>query len=91
MNECVYDHSGVLVDDSHPYAGCKGTPDQYDASKDPVKHALIDTGGIVRAGGPALVESVEHAAASAAQPILDPVEQWFSGLERDVRHLYGVP
>ena len=84
MNECVYDHAGTLVDDSHPYAGCKGTPDQYDASKDPIKHALIDSGGIVRAGAPAFAESVGHA-------ILDPVSRWFGGLDRDIRRLYGAP
>jgi hypothetical protein len=84
MNECFYDHAGTLVDDSHPYAGCKGTPDQYDASKDPIKHAVIDAGGIVRAGGPALAESVGHA-------ILDPVSRWFGDLDRDIRRLYGAP
>ena len=84
MNECVYDHSGTLVDDSHPYAGCKGTPDQYDSKKDPIKHATIDSGGIVRQGVPAAAESLKHA-------VVEPVADWLGGLERDIRRLYGAP
>ena len=84
MNECFYDHAGTLVDDTHPYADCKGTPDQYDGSKDPIKHAVIDSGGIVRAGGPALVESIGHA-------VFEPVSRWFGEFDRDVRRLYGAP
>jgi hypothetical protein len=84
MNECVYDHSGTLVDDSHPYAGCKGTPDQYDSKKDPIKHATIDSGGIVRAGAPAFADSVKHA-------VVEPVAEWLGGLDRDIRRLYGAP
>ncbi|CAL1517163.1 hypothetical protein MMC2321_00894 [Chitinophaga sp. MM2321] len=60
MNECVYDHSGVLVDVNHPYAGCRGTPDQYDASAgigDALRHTFTDSGGIVAEGGPAFVTS----------------------------------
>jgi hypothetical protein len=63
MNECVYDHSGVLVTDSHPFAGCKGTPDQYSSSAgalSAVAHATIDSGGIARAGFPAFVTSRVH-------------------------------
>ena len=84
MNECVYDHSGTLVDDTHPYAGCKGTADQYDSKQDPIKHATIDAGGIVRAGGPALVDSVKHA-------VVEPVADWLGGLDREIRRLYGAP
>ena len=57
MNECFYDHSAVLVDTSHPYAGCGGTPDQYDSARDPGRHTVIDSGGILRAGLPAFVTS----------------------------------
>lgn len=57
MNECFYDHSGALVDEHHPYAGCRGTPDQYDSARDPIRHATIDSGGIARAGFPAFVTS----------------------------------
>ena len=62
MNECVYDHSGVLVDDRHPYAGCKGTPDQYGTSTilDKILHTACDTGGIVREGLPAFIASREY-------------------------------
>jgi hypothetical protein len=84
MNECVYDHSGTLVDDSHPYAGCKGTPDQYDSKKDPIKHATIDSGGIVRAGAPAFADSVKHA-------VVEPMAEWLGGLDREIRRLYGAP
>jgi hypothetical protein len=56
-----------------------------------LKHTFIDSGGIVRAGGPALVESVEHAVSSAAESALEPVGRWLGGLERDIRRLYGAP
>ena len=59
MNECVYDHSGILVNASHPYAGCRGTPDQYDISTavSTAKHIFIDSGGIVAEGVPAFITS----------------------------------
>jgi len=57
MNECVYDHTGVLVDENHQFAGCRGTPDQYDSRTDPVRHATIDSGGIVAQGLPAFITS----------------------------------
>ncbi|WP_299222280.1 DUF4157 domain-containing protein [uncultured Aquimarina sp.] len=63
MNECVYDHSGVLVDANHPYAGCRGTPDQYDGHGglstpyDTLMHIVCDTGGIVHEGIPAFITS----------------------------------
>ena len=58
QNECFYDHAGSLVDENHPYAGCRGTPNRYDSRLlGGVPHATIDPGGIVRAGGPAFVTS----------------------------------
>gem|GEM_PF-2674665 len=57
MNECVYDHAGVLVDATHQYAGCRGTPDQYDSRIDPIRHAISDSGGIVAQGFPAFITS----------------------------------
>jgi hypothetical protein len=64
MNECVYDHSGNLVNASHPYAGCRGTPDQYDGhSGTPFQkfmHTACDTGGIVAQGIPAFITSRRH-------------------------------
>jgi hypothetical protein len=60
MNECVYDHSGVLVTDGHPYAGCQGTPDQYNSSAGPfswLAHGTIDSGGVIRQGLPAFITS----------------------------------
>ena len=84
MNECVYDHSGTLVDENHPYSGCRGTPDQYDSRTSPVRHATIDSGGIVRAGAPALATSALHAIAS-------PFEAAYNWMDRGIRNLYGVP
>ena len=52
--ECFYDENDVLVGDNHPYAGCKGTPNQYD---DWVRHFFIDSGGVLGAGGPAYSDS----------------------------------
>ena len=34
FNECFYDNSGQLVDESHPYKGCRGTPDEYPVPDD---------------------------------------------------------
>ncbi len=90
MNECVYDHSGTLVTDSHPNAGCQGTPDQYDSKSHPIKHAVLDSGGIVRAGGPALLSSMGHAAGEAVDAVTQPIRDAGSWLERGVRGLYGM-
>lgn len=60
MNECVYDHTGTLVTDAHPYSWCKGTPNQYDSRTDPVKHTFIDSGGILMNGIPAFIASRIH-------------------------------
>lgn len=57
MNECFYDHSGVLVDKSHAYAGCGGTPDYYDSQDSWWDHAFNDPGGIWYAGWDAFQES----------------------------------
>jgi hypothetical protein len=57
IGECFYDEGGQLVDDAHPYAGCKGTPDQYEA-EDGIRHFFLDDGGPVWSGGPALWESL---------------------------------
>jgi Domain of unknown function (DUF4157) len=57
QNECFYDHSGALVDQNHPYAGCGGTPNQYDSADSPVRHTVADTGGILYAGAPAFITS----------------------------------
>jgi hypothetical protein len=61
QNECFYDEHGALVDTNHPYAGCGGTPNQYDSSRNPIRHALIDRGGIVRSGWGAFWTSRRHA------------------------------
>jgi hypothetical protein len=73
QNECFYDHSGALVDETHPYAGCRGTPNQYDSAQDPLDHAFMDTGGIWHAGGPAFITSrvydLDRAISSAIQVV----------------------
>jgi hypothetical protein len=81
MNECVYDHSGNLVDASHPDARCGGTPDQYDASKDPLKHTFLDSGGIVAAGWGAFWGSRAHDA--------QELDSWYR--HQRARYLYGAP
>jgi hypothetical protein len=88
MNECVYDHSGTLVDDSHRYASCKGTPDQYDSRTNKWKHTFNDSGGIWQAGGPAFVDSRVH---EFDESIGDPVLNFFSGIETGIKRLYGAP
>jgi hypothetical protein len=85
MNECFYDDSGTLVDASHPYAACGGTPDYYDSKSDPVKHFAIDKGGIVRAGPGAFYESRKH---DIDKSIVEPVARWF---EQGLRGIYGYP
>ena len=61
MNECFYDNAGVLVDKSHEYAGCGGTPDYYDSETDTWDHIFNDPGGIWQAGWDAFMESQRHA------------------------------
>jgi hypothetical protein len=60
QNECFYDETGRLVDHAHPYSGCRGTPDYYDSASNPLEHVFLDSGGIVRAGLPAFLESIRH-------------------------------
>lgn len=57
--ECFYDHDGTLVGRSHPYSGCRGTPDQY-AQHEWWNHVFLDDGGIWSKGFPALLESMRH-------------------------------
>jgi hypothetical protein len=97
MNECFYDHSGTLVDASHAYAACGGTPDEYDSRKDPGKHFLIDKGGVVRSGPGAFLESrvhdvkegvIEPASRWVDEEIAQPVNRWFA---EGMRKIYGYP
>lgn len=57
--ECFYDEHGRLVEDGHPYAGCKGTPDSYPATEK-WDHTFNDPGGIWAKGWGALLESRRH-------------------------------
>lgn len=53
--ECFYDSQGFLIPPGGPGAG---TPDDYDGSKDPIAHAVLDRGGILRAGFRSLLFSL---------------------------------
>ena len=57
QNECFYDDKGVLVDEHHPYAGCGGTPNEYDSDANAFDHTFNDSGGIWHAGGDAFAAS----------------------------------
>jgi len=67
QSECMYDESGVLVGERHPFAGCQGTANQYDAATHPLLHTFVDSGGIVRAGLPAFAASRLHELSNALQ------------------------
>lgn len=73
MNECFYDHAGVLVDKSHAYAGCGGTPDSYDSKDSTWDHIFNDPGGIWHAGWGAFWESRKYNMDQDAQRQLDCV------------------
>lgn len=60
QNECFYDHGGALVDENHPHAGCRGTPNQYDSSSSTAGHIFLDSGGILRSGWGAFWASRKH-------------------------------
>lgn len=59
--ECFYDEHGRLVDEGHPYAGCKGTADSYPATNI-WDHTVNDPGGVVSEGWGAFRESQRHQA-----------------------------
>lgn len=58
IGECFYDNGGKLVTENHRYPSCRGTPDDFPAS-DP-RHIFPDSGGIIRKGGPAIIDSVRY-------------------------------
>jgi hypothetical protein len=61
QNECFYDHSGGLVNESHEYSGCAGTPNDFDSQYFfGIPHLLLDRGGIVGSGLPAYLESQRY-------------------------------
>lgn len=74
QNECFYDHSGTLVTPGHPFAGCGGTPNQYDSADSPVSHTLRDSGGILYAGLPAFITSRVYDVSSAVSAAVQVVE-----------------
>jgi RHS repeat-associated protein len=85
--ECVYDELGRLVDDSHPFAGCQGTPDHFYAGADPIFHGFFDPGGPCNLlstngcwlGVKSFLTSVVHLGAELA-----------AATDYDIRRLYGV-
>jgi hypothetical protein len=60
QNECFYDNNGTLVDENHPHAGCRGTPNQYDSASSPISHFARDAGGILHSGWGAFWASRGH-------------------------------
>jgi hypothetical protein len=60
QNECFYDPSGTLVDEHHEYAGCRGTPNDYDSSASWFDHTFRDRGGIFHKGLGAFLTSRRH-------------------------------
>jgi hypothetical protein len=88
MNECFYDHSGRLVDASHPDAACGGTPDYYDSETQKWGHFWDDPGGVRHAGWDAFWGSRAH---DWRENVTRPINEWVGGLEREISRLYGVP
>lgn len=83
MNECFYDESGVLVDENHEYAGCGGTPDQYDGRTQGWDHTWKDEGGIWKAGGPAMIDSIRHQVNETAEQLNEAFENNSKWLRRE--------
>ena len=60
QGECCYDDYGMLVDEAHPYSGCRGTENEYPCPENlswwtwvkqcGVRHGLMDNGGLWQAG-----------------------------------------
>ncbi|MEQ8290387.1 MAG: RHS repeat-associated core domain-containing protein [Gammaproteobacteria bacterium] len=57
IGECFYDENGILVDGNHRYAGCGGTPNEYDD----LRHIYPDRGGVARSGPRGYATSVSRA------------------------------
>ncbi|MFN3986772.1 MAG: hypothetical protein ACK4KV_14850 [Rhodocyclaceae bacterium] len=55
MRSVVSGHSSAIA--LHPYAGCRGTPNQYSA-EDWWDHTFNDSGGIWHVGGEAFKDSM---------------------------------
>ncbi|MGB5854635.1 MAG: RHS repeat-associated core domain-containing protein, partial [Oceanisphaera sp.] len=86
-NECFYDNSGALVDESHKWKGCRGTPDYYpyfgtgtaadEARKSP--HATKDAGGTLgpskthfNLSAESLAESADYHASIISETVSGP-------------------
>jgi len=80
QNECFYDEKGTLVDKKHPYAGCGGSPNQYDAAEKPWGHTWSDEGGIRKAGPEGLGTSVKKAFGDASIAVSKWTEEKWNSL-----------
>ena len=78
MQECFYDQ-GRLVTSNHPYAACGGTPNQY-GSDNKWLHTFEDSGGVVKAGKPALKDSIRYKKDQAIQSIKDYKDEKIKGI-----------
>jgi len=84
QNECFYDDDGNLVDETHEYADCGGSPNQYDAGTNPIAHTFLDDGGIVGAGWDGFTESVEHTIDSAVDAVSETVDNAVDSISETV-------
>jgi RHS repeat-associated protein len=85
--ECFYDEAGNLVDGAHPYAGCRGTANEYSVTDwwkvaDLWNHTFNDSGGIWEHGRDAFLESWRH---RRSKPLSVPPipEEYISGSLKD--------
>lgn len=71
----------------HPYAACGGTPNQY-GEDNKFLHSTIDSGGILRSGIPAAIDSIKYKIDQAIKGIGD----WtYRNIEKPIRNIYGLP
>ena len=90
QNECFFDDFGHLVDENHPYAGCGGSPNQFDAS-DEWNHTVNDSGGILNAGPQGLATSARKAADDASQwagEQYDASKDWTSDKWQGIKDIF---
>lgn len=82
QNECFYDEEGNLVDVSHPYALCGGSPNEFDSDSAPFEHAFEDEGGIWERGWDAFWESRRRDVDEAGESLDRSMDQAGDWLER---------
>lgn len=87
QNECFYDDQGVLVDSSHRYSKCGGTPNEYDSMKSKYDHTVKDKGGVFKAGPDAFMESRRKNLDDAAAAIKQKAAEALKAAEEAARQL----